>query len=215
VTLPDDPRFQGLDISNTSLVITQPANNDYVADLYGAELSVERKFDFLPGLLKSFGVYANYTYTKGSKKEVQNASVRVLDSAGNFNFEYQTIEYVIDGFRFRNQASHSATAGLTYNRGGLDAALFYTYQSKRLLAFGYNNLHEFFDPIDSLDLRIDYRFGIRERFKVSLVGSDLLKGRNSASSSQSQGGLGPTPSYQSAAYYTGGRALTLGASVIF
>lgn len=41
------------------------------ARLYGFELALHRKLDFLPGFLKYFGVYANYTYTKSEVEDFQ------------------------------------------------------------------------------------------------------------------------------------------------
>lgn len=49
----------------------QPINGGD-AKLYGFEAAFQRNLDFLPGFLKNFGVYANYTYTKS---EVENFQV--------------------------------------------------------------------------------------------------------------------------------------------
>lgn len=43
----------------------QPRNGESV-NVYGAEVSFQRQLDFLPGFLKNFGVFVNYTYTKSS-----------------------------------------------------------------------------------------------------------------------------------------------------
>jgi TonB-dependent receptor len=43
----------------------QPRNGDRV-NLFGAEVSLQRQLDFLPGFLKNFGVFLNYTYTKST-----------------------------------------------------------------------------------------------------------------------------------------------------
>lgn len=48
--------------------ITQPVNGP-TASLYGFELAWQQNLVFLPGLLKSFGINANYTYTT-SKAEI-------------------------------------------------------------------------------------------------------------------------------------------------
>lgn len=39
---------------------TRPENGG-TADVYGFEVAVQRQLDFLPGFLKGFGVYLNYT----------------------------------------------------------------------------------------------------------------------------------------------------------
>lgn len=45
--------------------IVQPVNGP-TASLYGFELAWQQNFTFLPGILKSFGLNANYTYTRSS-----------------------------------------------------------------------------------------------------------------------------------------------------
>ncbi|MEZ4908250.1 MAG: TonB-dependent receptor [Saprospiraceae bacterium] len=48
---------------------TQPQNAGN-ADLYGFELSLQRKLDFLPSVFKKFSVFANYTYTQSKLKDI-------------------------------------------------------------------------------------------------------------------------------------------------
>jgi TonB-dependent receptor len=48
-----------------ALQIVQPVNGP-TASLYGFEVAWQQNFTFLPGILKSFGVNANFTYTKSS-----------------------------------------------------------------------------------------------------------------------------------------------------
>lgn len=50
---------------------TQRRNGDAV-QIYGFEVAIQRQLDFLPGFLKNFGVYANYTYTGSKTKGVFN-----------------------------------------------------------------------------------------------------------------------------------------------
>lgn len=45
--------------------IVQPVNGP-TASLYGFEVAWQQNFTFLPGILKSFGINANYTFTKSS-----------------------------------------------------------------------------------------------------------------------------------------------------
>ncbi|MFD2034797.1 TonB-dependent receptor [Belliella marina] len=42
--------------------ITQPENGG-TADVYGFETSIQRQFDFLPGIWKGLGIFMNYTFT--------------------------------------------------------------------------------------------------------------------------------------------------------
>ena len=47
----------------------QSRNGDNV-DVYGFEVAFQRQLDFLPGFLKYFGVYVNYTYTDSKAKGI-------------------------------------------------------------------------------------------------------------------------------------------------
>lgn len=51
--------------------VFQPLNGDN-AQVYGAEVSIQRQLDFLPGFAKNFGVYANYTYLNSTAKGIRN-----------------------------------------------------------------------------------------------------------------------------------------------
>jgi TonB-dependent receptor len=51
--------------------VTQPLNGG-TAKIYGIELALQRKLNFLPGFLKNFTVYANYTYTDSETDGIKN-----------------------------------------------------------------------------------------------------------------------------------------------
>ncbi|SMD45264.1 TonB-dependent receptor [Aquiflexum balticum DSM 16537] len=51
-----DPQFGQL------IELTQPENGG-TANVYGFETSIQRQFDFLPGIWKGLGIFANYTFT--------------------------------------------------------------------------------------------------------------------------------------------------------
>lgn len=48
------------------------SRNGSNVDVYGFEVAFQRQLDFLPGFLKYFGVYANYTYTDSKAKGITN-----------------------------------------------------------------------------------------------------------------------------------------------
>lgn len=48
------------------------ARNGNKVKVYGFEVALQRQLDFLPGALKGFGIYLNYTYTKSSAEGVYN-----------------------------------------------------------------------------------------------------------------------------------------------
>ncbi|MDP5045390.1 MAG: TonB-dependent receptor [Leeuwenhoekiella sp.] len=49
----------------------QPLNGDK-ATIFGAEVAFQRQLDFLPGFLKNFGIYLNYTYLNSEAKGIAN-----------------------------------------------------------------------------------------------------------------------------------------------
>lgn len=51
--------------------VYQPLNGDD-ASVFGAELSFQRRLDFLPGFAKNFSVYLNYTYLTSSADGIRN-----------------------------------------------------------------------------------------------------------------------------------------------
>ena len=64
---PDDrfgPGTAGFDVF-------QPLNGDK-ASLFGAEVSLQRQLDFLPGFLGNFSIYLNYTYLTSSADGIRN-----------------------------------------------------------------------------------------------------------------------------------------------
>ncbi|MBP6237223.1 MAG: TonB-dependent receptor [Saprospiraceae bacterium] len=79
---------------------TRPENGG-TADVYGFEVAVQRQLDFLPGFLKGFGVYLNYTFTESSTTGIQereNDDLRLTGTAKNmFNasLSYETKKLVV------------------------------------------------------------------------------------------------------------------------
>lgn len=100
-----DQTFRGI----PDVEVTQAINGD-TADLFGVEIGYQQKLNFLPGFLKGFVVYANYTFTD-SKAEVSN-----------FTESDEALEIDLPG-----QAKHIGNAALGYNKGGFDARLSLNY----------------------------------------------------------------------------------------
>ncbi len=76
--------------------IEEPLNGDG-ANLFGAELSWQQQFTFLPGFLSGFGIYANYTLTRASNidlgPDIDRADIDVLpnqmENVGNLALNYE------------------------------------------------------------------------------------------------------------------------------
>jgi TonB-dependent receptor len=78
---------------------TQPQNGG-TANVYGLEFSFQRQLDFLPGVLKGFGVYLNYTLTESSTTGIQGREkddLRLTGTAKNMlnaSLSYETKKLV-------------------------------------------------------------------------------------------------------------------------
>ena len=59
-----DPQFGQL------IELSRPENGG-TANVYGFETSIQRQFDFLPGIWKGLGIFANYTYTDSRTTGIQ------------------------------------------------------------------------------------------------------------------------------------------------
>lgn len=62
--------------------VTEPLNGDQ-ASIWGLELNTYFNMDFLPGLLKGFGLYANYTYAQSKSSTQTRKNVSFLGQANN------------------------------------------------------------------------------------------------------------------------------------
>ena len=200
IVLPDDPRFSQPDLN---IVVSQPGNSGCTAKHWGIEVSVERKFDFLPGVLGGFGIFANYTYANG-KREVTD-------------FYQFAPGGVITAIKpFPTQPRHSGTAALTYSKENLDASLSYTKQDRYMVSYGKFGFDNYKDAYSSLDLKISYRTTLRQTpISLFFEGSNLLRGTGDANTSSSAGGIGTVPKATRNQSYLGGATFRGGFNVTF
>ncbi len=216
IALPDDPYFDNLP-ANLLVTVNRTENNPKAAEIWGVEAAFERQFTSLPGVWGGVGVRANYTYT-GSSRDF-NTSWRgspVFNGAGAFiGREEILVSYT--GVPFAQQVPHSGTAALTYNKYSIDASLGYTFQSRRLSSLGEFGMNYYNDRAESLDLRVEYRFGEGDAklYRVYFEGADLLKGSGDPSVSSSRGGNNGMPQYITNSSYLGGRSFKLGLTAAF
>ncbi len=97
--------------------VTQSVNGDD-ADLYGFEVGFQKNLSFLPGVLKGFIVYVNYTFTKS------NATVE------NFTQDQDLTDIQLPG-----QAENIGNAALAYAYKGFKARLSVNYVDSYIKEF--------------------------------------------------------------------------------
>ncbi|MEW6538374.1 MAG: TonB-dependent receptor [Pseudomonadota bacterium] len=110
--------------------------------LAGLELNLQRKFDFLPGLLSGFGVFANYTWTDAEIKTAQSYGGR-------------------DTFSLPGQSDTNYNAALFYEMAGFSARLSYTKRGDYLEEINADDadLDLYVEGREQLDFTASYDFG--------------------------------------------------------
>ncbi len=113
--------------------------NGAKATLFGFELSFHRQLDFLPGFLKGFGVYANYTFTTSEAEGLkipgrEQEKVTLPGTAGNM-----------------------INASLSYELFGLNLRISLNYTSDYILEFGASEFYDlYYDKQTFLDFNGSY-----------------------------------------------------------
>ncbi len=154
-----DPIFvnaeQGTYNGISGVEIAQPRNGDD-AWLLGAEISGNKKFDFLPGFLSGFGVQANYTFTKSEMKIPSREGITSLPG----------------------QAKHLFNAQLYYEKGGLNVRAAYNFKGKYITEHGGSGLSRddvYYGNYATLDANITYK--LSNNFTVFLEANNLLNSK--------------------------------------
>ncbi len=147
---------------------TKPVNGQD-AQVLGAELQAQFKFDFLPGFLKNFGLFTNYTYTYSRaflpRRVPANYAEAIIidvneDDLSQFFDETDTEEIQLPG-----QAKHNANVALFYDSNKFFARLTANYQDAFLVEIGSDSdLDEFYDEALRLDLTMNYQ--LSDQFTV-------------------------------------------------
>ncbi|WP_207426614.1 TonB-dependent receptor [Pedobacter sp. SYSU D00535] len=161
----------------------QPRNGDDV-QVYGFEIALQRQLDFLPGFLKGFGVYANYTFTRSKTDGIFNEDGEERTDAKfpgtapnlyNFSLSYETK-------RFSSRLSANYADSYVFELGGnafedsyydsqffLDANASYRFTSKWRLFAEANNLTNqplrFYQGVKSRTMQEEF---YRPRYNVGL-----------------------------------------------
>jgi TonB-dependent receptor len=110
--------------------------------LAGLELNLQQKFDFLPGLLSGFGVFANYTWTDAEIKTDRSYAGR-------------------DTFALPGQSDSNYNAAIFYELAGFSARLSYTKRGDYLEEINADDadLDLYVEGREQLDFTTSYDFG--------------------------------------------------------
>jgi TonB-dependent receptor len=118
----------------------QPRNGKAV-QLSGIELAFQRQLDFLPGMLKNFGVYLNYTYTQSKTQGVFNEDGEERTDA-----------------KFPGTAPHIFNSSLSYETKRLSSRISANYADSYLYELGGDKFDDsYYDSQFFLDANASYR----------------------------------------------------------
>ncbi|MDF1698191.1 MAG: TonB-dependent receptor [Saprospiraceae bacterium] len=142
----------------------QPKNIAETANVYGVEFETIKKLGFLGDFLSGFTLGTNITVVK-SEVERSNA------------------EELPEGEQNRPMVGQSpfvVNASLAYknSNNGFEAALAFNRQAKKLLIAGFGSNADIYDqPFNSLNIKTSKKFGVDNKFKVSLSVENILGDR--------------------------------------
>lgn len=94
--------------------------NSKGGDVWGVETTFQTRFFFLPGLLKNFGIYANYAYAASNIHEISPAS---------------------HPYKMVGLAKHTAEFDAYYDKGRFEARVAFKYHSPFTVAPTWNGLN--------------------------------------------------------------------------
>ncbi len=148
------------DPKDFSLVEITKAINGNKATVYGAELQAQFKLSFLPGFLRQFGIYTNYTYTQSeslvNKRLPANFTDAIVvfgDDDANFFSPSEDKEKI----SLPGQARNTANLALFYDSKRFFARLTANYHDAFLYRLGADaDLDEYYDQEFRLDFTANY-----------------------------------------------------------
>lgn len=125
------------------------------ATLWGLEFAAQRQLDFLPGFLKNFGIYTNYTYTKS----------KITD----FNIEDRENE----DLSLPGSPEHTLNASLSYDTKKFTGRISFNYASDFISEFDDEAFKDvYYDEVTYLDLNLTY--SINKNYLVYADVNNLL-----------------------------------------
>lgn len=144
-------------------LLTQQINGDK-AEVLGIEVTVSKKFTFLPGFLNGFGVFANYTYVQ-SDSSLSGLAL----NPNNGQLEFVTRS----GVPFVGQADHTWNAALYYDKGKFSIRGSLNYNGD---AFGSFDVGEFFDIIleERYQLDINASYSFTDKLSIFMEAQNIL-----------------------------------------
>lgn len=152
---------EGTDFSDYGLVEITKAINGLEANVYGAELQAQFKFDFLPGFAKNFGLYSNYTFTESDARINKRYAANYATAVVIFGEDDLSVFAATDEeekISLPGQAQHTANLALFYDSKKFFARLTANYQDDFLFQLGADpDLDEYYASALRLDFNANFQ----------------------------------------------------------
>ncbi len=133
---------------------SQPINGGN-ANIFGFEAAVQRQLDFLPGFLKGFGLYANYTYT--------------TSNVTDFRIEGRED----DEISLPGTAKHTLNGSLSYDNKSFSFRTSVNYSSAFIDEFGEEAFYDRYYN-DAIHLDVNATYAISPKFRIYAEANNLL-----------------------------------------
>lgn len=159
-------QFTNQDFSNNFSGISNPipagerweftqARNGESVDVFGFEVAVQKKLDFLPGFLSNFSLFANYTFTDSKAKGITNEDGDVRDDLG-----------------LPRTAPHMLNGSLSWENDKFSARISANFTSDYLDEIGGNEFEDaYYDKQFFLDFNAAYK--ITPQFRIFAEANNL------------------------------------------
>jgi outer membrane receptor protein involved in Fe transport len=138
------------------------AQNGLFAHVYGAEITYNNKFHFLPGIWRNLGIYSNYTYTASEAFINERVTVEKLDEVFIYGSDGNGFVYTNNNqekLTLPGQAKHSVNLGLFYDSKKLFIQAILNYHDDFLNELGQEKTFDtYYGAAARVDLTADYRF---------------------------------------------------------
>lgn len=133
---------------------TQARNGESV-DVFGFEVAIQKKLDFLPGFLSNFSLFANYTFTDSKAKGITNEDGDVRDDLG-----------------LPRTAPHMLNGSLSWENDKFSARISANFTSDYLDEIGGNEFEDaYYDKQFFLDFNAAYK--ITPQFRIFAEANNL------------------------------------------
>jgi TonB-dependent receptor len=162
----DQETYESNGVQQT-FAVTRNMNGDH-GKIKGFEVGYQQFYDFLPGILRGFGMMANFTYVDSSGG--RNTAINVLDPDQQNGADDSTLP--LEGL---SKKSYNIAA--MYERARISARIAYNWRERYLLTTSAANINR---PVWSEDygqLDASLFYNLTQSIKVGVQGTNLLNTR--------------------------------------